>query len=101
MHLRRSYTHADALEQARARIALLMDEGVDQRFASANDAEISMLRKCLLKLSARLRDIFQQRYFDNTRICDIAARQATSVTAISNALFHGRKQLRDCMKGSQ
>jgi RNA polymerase sigma-70 factor, ECF subfamily len=95
-HLRRVQLHGAALEKLKAQAAERMFEEI----AGSDEAAGSLdrLRSCLEKLPRRVMDILRARYFDRQPVNGIAAKQKTSIGAVSSLLFRARKDLQGCME---
>jgi RNA polymerase sigma-70 factor (ECF subfamily) len=95
MHLRRLYSHTDAMARLREfvaeRLATLTPAGPDR---------FERLNQCLRELPGKIQEIFRAHYFEEERVVDIATRLKKSSNAISSILCRGRQQLRSCVEGT-
>ena len=94
-HLRRVYTHGDAIEALRARV---VETALGEETETGS---VDALRRCLEKLPARLNEAVRARYFERLGVGAIARKLGTTASAISSLLFRGRKELEGCMGKSK
>jgi len=98
MHLRHASRQRNLLERYRREaVAVCLSENPEV-LDDMDSALVEKLRKCLEELPDRLREVVHGRYFEKTRVNEIAGRMDTSVSAVSSLLFRGRKQLETCIE---
>jgi RNA polymerase sigma-70 factor (ECF subfamily) len=62
------------------------------------DALANLMRKCLGKLTERVRRLFELRYCEHKSTLEVAKEVKQSEAAINVAIFRGRLALTECMK---
>jgi RNA polymerase sigma-70 factor (ECF subfamily) len=100
----RAIARRQALEARRKlhRFARFAEEAVERAYqdpdAPALLARRKLLGDCIRTLGERVQGVVEEHYFRGSRLSEVATRLKTSVSAVKQLLYRGRKMLEECVK---
>lgn len=74
-------------------------EAAEHALEGADEDEIGRLRRCLERLTPRVRRILELRYWQGMELEQVATEGGQSANAIAALLYRARRTLSDCMAG--